>query len=184
MRNHIPCMAYVIQLALGAYMSSLSVEGHPKSWEAPEGSRQFGDIESTDIGKCKRPLKEANARIDKVSAMRPGLAKIIEKARIPWHFERPENELHIAENARCIDYADTWSSKWVRWLSRSKCTNHLSSDYGCENMAEFDTGVGLVSTLITPIHPRGGWNIPYIIITGRSAQYRMSGPLSSTSSKF
>jgi hypothetical protein len=36
LRNHIPCMAHVIQLALGAYMSSLGVIGRTKSWEAHE----------------------------------------------------------------------------------------------------------------------------------------------------
>ena len=36
LRNHIPCMARVIQLALGAFMSSLGVKGRTKSWEAHE----------------------------------------------------------------------------------------------------------------------------------------------------
>jgi hypothetical protein len=36
LRNHIPCMAHVIQLALGAFMSSLGVNGCTKSWEAHE----------------------------------------------------------------------------------------------------------------------------------------------------
>jgi hypothetical protein len=36
LRNHIPCMAHVIQLAFGAFMSSLGVKGRTKSWEAPE----------------------------------------------------------------------------------------------------------------------------------------------------
>ena len=34
LRNHIPCMADVIQLAVGAFMSSLSVTGRTMSWEA------------------------------------------------------------------------------------------------------------------------------------------------------
>jgi len=46
-----------------------------------------------------------------VSAMRPGLAKIIEKVRISGYFESPETDFHIAENACGIDYGDTWSSK-------------------------------------------------------------------------
>ena len=45
--------------------------------------------------------------------MRPGLAKIIEKVRISRNFESPETNLHIAENACCIDYADTRLSKQV-----------------------------------------------------------------------
>jgi hypothetical protein len=39
-RNHIPCMAQVIQLALGAFMSSLTVKGHTKAWEAHERDRR------------------------------------------------------------------------------------------------------------------------------------------------
>jgi hypothetical protein len=82
LRNHIPCMAHVIQLALGAFMSSLGVKGRTKSWEAHERNQQFGENESIDIGKSQRLPKEGNSRINKVSAMRPGLAKIIEKGRI------------------------------------------------------------------------------------------------------
>jgi hypothetical protein len=82
LRNHIPCMAHVIQLAFGAFMSNLGVNGHTKSWEAHERDHQFGENESIDIGKSQRLRKEGNARINKVSAMRPGLAKIIEKVRI------------------------------------------------------------------------------------------------------
>jgi len=81
-RNHIPCMAHVIQLALGAFMSSLSVKGRTKSWEAHEHAQQFGENESIDIGKSQRLRNEGNARINEVSAMRQGLAKIIEKVRI------------------------------------------------------------------------------------------------------
>jgi hypothetical protein len=45
--------------------------------------------------------------------MRPGLAKIIEKVHISRYFESPETDLHMAENAWSIDYADTWTSKRV-----------------------------------------------------------------------
>jgi hypothetical protein len=41
--------------------------------------------------------------------MRPGLAKIIEKVRISKYFESAETNIHIAENAGCFEYADTWS---------------------------------------------------------------------------
>jgi len=81
-RNHIPCTAHVIQLALGAFMRSLGVKGHTKSWEAHERDQQFGENESRDIGKSQRLRKEGNARINKVSAMKPGLANIIQKVRI------------------------------------------------------------------------------------------------------
>jgi hypothetical protein len=106
-------MAHIIQLALDAFMSSLGVKGRTKSWEAHKWNQQFGEIESADIGKSQRLRKEGNAQINKVLAMRPGLAKIIEKVRSLTYFESAETNLHIAENAGCIDYADTWSSKPV-----------------------------------------------------------------------
>jgi len=82
LRNHISCMAHVIQLAVGAFMSSLGVKGRTKSWEAHEHDQQFGENESIDFGKSQRLRKEGNARINKVSAMRPGLGQIIEKVCI------------------------------------------------------------------------------------------------------
>jgi len=75
-------MAHVIQVALGAFMSSLGVKGQTKSWEAHEHDQQFGENESIGIRKSQRLRKQGNARIIKVSAMRPGIAKIIEKVRI------------------------------------------------------------------------------------------------------
>jgi len=63
-------------------LSSVSVKGRTKSWEAHERDQQFGENESIDGGKSQRLRKEGNARINKVSAMNPGLAKIIEKVRI------------------------------------------------------------------------------------------------------
>jgi hypothetical protein len=82
LRNHTPCMAHFRQLALGAFLSSFSVKGHTKSWKANERDQQFGEDESIDIGKSQRLRKEGNAWINKVLAMRPGFAKIIEKVRI------------------------------------------------------------------------------------------------------
>ena len=101
LRNHIPCMAHIIQLALVAFRSSLGVTGRTKSREAHERDLQFGENESIDIWKSQRLHKVGNARINKVSAMRPGLAKIIEKACISRHFENPETDLLIAPNACC-----------------------------------------------------------------------------------
>jgi len=75
-------MAHVIQLALGAFMHSLSEKCRTKSWEAHEHDQQFGENESIDIGKSQRLRKEGNDRINKVSDMKPGLAMIIEKVRI------------------------------------------------------------------------------------------------------
>jgi hypothetical protein len=59
--NHIGCIAHFIQLALGAFISSLSVKGRTKSWEAHERTQQFGDNERIDIGKSQRLQKEGNA---------------------------------------------------------------------------------------------------------------------------
>jgi hypothetical protein len=47
-------MAHIIQLALGAFMSNLSVKGRTKSWEANNHDQQSGDNESIDIGKSQR----------------------------------------------------------------------------------------------------------------------------------
>ena len=82
LRNHIPCMAHIIQLALGALMSSLGVKGSAKSWEAHERDQRFGENESIGIWKSQRLRKDGNSRINKVSAMRPVLVKIFEKVRI------------------------------------------------------------------------------------------------------
>jgi len=86
-------MAHIIHLALGAFMSSLGVKGHTKSCEAHECDQQFEENDSIDIGKSQRLRKEGNARIHKVSPMRPGLAKIIEKVYIATYFEYPETDL-------------------------------------------------------------------------------------------
>ena len=74
--------------------------------------------------------------------MRPGLAKTIEKVRISTYFESAETDLHIAENACCIDYADTWLSKRVHSLSKSQSPDCSTTHYGCEDTLEVDNGVG------------------------------------------
>jgi hypothetical protein len=61
LRNHIPCMAHVTQLGLGAFMSSLSVKVHTQFWEAHERDQQIGENESLDIGKSQRLRQEENA---------------------------------------------------------------------------------------------------------------------------
>jgi len=86
--------------------------------------------------------------------MRPGFAKIIEKVRISTFFESPGTDLHIAENDCCIDYADTWSSKHVHWLSTSQSAHCGTIYYGCEDTLGFDTAVAWVSLPITEIHLR------------------------------
>ena len=104
-------MAHVIQLAFGAFMSTLGVKDHTKSWEAQARDQHFGENERIDIWKTQRLRKQGNARINKVLAMKAALGKIIEKVHISRYFESHEIDLHIAENACSIDYADTWSSK-------------------------------------------------------------------------
>jgi hypothetical protein len=98
---------------LGCIHEQSGVNGCSKSWEAHERDQQFGDNESTDIGKSQRLRKEGNVRINKVSAIRPGLAKIIEKVRISTYYESAETNLQIAGTACWIDYADMWMTKRV-----------------------------------------------------------------------
>jgi len=91
-------MTHVVQLALGACMSSLSAKGCSKCWEAHERDKQFGENEITDSGKSQWLRNEGNARNHKVSAMRPGWARIIGTVRISSHFEWPEPDPHIKQN--------------------------------------------------------------------------------------
>jgi len=100
----------------------------------------------------QRFRKEGNARINKVSPMRPGLAKIIEKVHTSRYFESSETDLHIAPNACSIDYADTWLPKRVHWLSKSQSPHYSSLDDGCEDTFELNTGVARSHLLFTEIH--------------------------------
>jgi len=68
-------------------MSNLGIEGHTKSWEAHQRDQQFGGNETPDHRKSQTLRKEGNARINMLSAMRQGLAKIIENVRNSRHFE-------------------------------------------------------------------------------------------------
>jgi len=120
LRNHIPCVKHVIHLALGVFMIRLGVKCLTKSWEAHERDQQFGENESITIGQCQRLRKEGIATINEVSAMRLGLAKVIEKVSISRCCESTETDHHIVENAACIDYANTRLSKGVHWLSNSQ----------------------------------------------------------------
>ena len=153
MRNNIPCVAHIIQLGLGAFMCIDGVNGHTTSWEAHERDLPFGEKETTVVGKSQRLRKEGNARINNVSAMRPGLAEIIEKVRNWRHFEKPETAFHRAENACCVHYSDSWFSKRVHWLSTSQRTNCSTTDAGCENTVQYHTGVAWVSLPIMRILP-------------------------------
>jgi len=61
-------MVHVIQLALGAFMSSLGVKGRTKSRETHKPDQQFGENDSIHIRKSQTLQREGNARIIKVSA--------------------------------------------------------------------------------------------------------------------
>jgi hypothetical protein len=74
-------------------MTSLGVKACSKSWEAHERDQQFGENESIDIGKSQRLRKEGTAIINKVSPIRPHLAKIFEKVCIATYFESAETDL-------------------------------------------------------------------------------------------
>jgi hypothetical protein len=89
-----------------------------------------------------------------VSAMEPGLAKIIERVCISTYFECAETDLQIAENAGCIDYADTWSAKRVHQHSKTQCPDRSTAYYGCEDTLELDARVARMRLSITWIHAR------------------------------
>jgi len=165
-------MAHSIQLALGAFITSVGVIGRTKSWEAHECDQQFGENNSTDIEKSQRLWKQGNATINKVSAMRPGLSKIFEKVRISTYFESAETDLHIAENACCIDYSDTWSSKRVHWLAKCQNMNCCLTSSGCENTVEFNAAVAWASLPITTIHQRVAqeYQIPWQLATPHNTE--------------
>jgi len=97
----------------GASVSSLDVKGRTMSWEAHERDHQFGGNDSINIGQSPSLRNESNASIIMMSAMRPCLAKIIQKVRISRYFESPETDHHRAEIACCTDYAATWLLKRV-----------------------------------------------------------------------
>jgi len=50
LREHISCMAHVIQLALSEFMNRLGVQGRTESREAHERNQQFVENQSIDIG--------------------------------------------------------------------------------------------------------------------------------------
>jgi len=135
-------------------MSGLGVTGRTNSWEAHECDHQFVDNQSIDIRKSQRLRKESNAWINKVLAMEPALAKMIQKVRISWYFESPKIVYKIAENACGIDFADTGSSKRVHRVSNSQNPCRGTSDYGCEAALELINGVVRVRVQIMGIHAR------------------------------
>jgi len=135
-------------------MSSLSVAGSTKSLGTHERVQQYGENKTMDIGKCQRLPNKSNARINKLSAMRPGLTKIIENVCMSTYCERPQTDLHKAENHCRIEYTDTCSLKWVHWLSKRHSPHLGTSHYRCGKQLEFDCGVVWESLTIMRIHPR------------------------------
>lgn len=103
-------MAHVINLVLGAFMTSYGVIGCSKSWEAHEYHQQFREIQGIDIGHSERPQNESIVRIYQLSAMRPGLTKINENVYISSNFESSNTYRHMAANDCCIHYTNTRSS--------------------------------------------------------------------------
>jgi hypothetical protein len=77
-----------------------------KGLEAHKHNREFEENETTDIGKSQRLWKEDNTRIIKVSGMRPGFARIIEKVRISRNIQLYETDLHSATKGCWMDYTD------------------------------------------------------------------------------
>jgi hypothetical protein len=73
--------------------------------------------------------------------MRPGLAKIIGKVPISPYFESAETDHHIAENACGIISTDIWSSKRVHSVSKIQNLDRNTTNYGCDNGLELNTGV-------------------------------------------
>jgi len=103
LRNHISCMAHVIQLALGAFMSSLGGKGRTKSWEAHERDQQFGETESIDVGKSQRLRTEGNARINIVTAQEG--TKILRNIRIKIRKELCYGKVETLED---VEEAANW----------------------------------------------------------------------------
>ena len=57
MRSHIRCMAHILQLDFGAFMSNLGENGRTESWETHERDPRIGETESSDIGSNQRLRK-------------------------------------------------------------------------------------------------------------------------------
>jgi hypothetical protein len=68
-------------------------------------------IKSLAKGKGQAHREEGIAQIKKLSAMTPGLRKIIQKVCISRYFDSLETDLEIAANASFVDCTDTWPLK-------------------------------------------------------------------------
>jgi hypothetical protein len=79
-QNHMPCMAHVIQLALGAFMNTLGVKGRQKSWEDTEREKMVADRGR----ESKRRI--GGARVERVALLKCGFNKIVEKVFLMIEF--------------------------------------------------------------------------------------------------
>jgi hypothetical protein len=160
LRNHIPHMVHVILLAIDGPMSSVSVERRTKSSEVLECSAVWREWIIAN-GKRQTLRNKGDTRINKVSAMRPGLVKLMKKVRLAGYFESPDSDVHITENACCVTYDDNWSPKLVHWTSKSQSQPRSTSDYGCTDTLELYSRVAQAGLLITGIQTRVAWKPKY-----------------------
>jgi len=151
--NLIPSMEHVIQPAQGAFMTSLGVKRCTKSWEAWAQSpiwrewkcRHWEESKTLKRGQCKNQSgvgHETRFSKDNWESM---YFKIFWKS---W------NDLDIAESACSIDYADTWLTKRVHWLSKTNSLHRSTTNFVCEDIMELDTGVAWASLPISEIQPQ------------------------------
>lgn len=82
MSHYTPCVEHIVYLALCAFIRCLRVIGLQTSWEADDHDHQSGANVNIDIVESQNLRNEGNTRINKLSAIRPGMEKIVEKVRI------------------------------------------------------------------------------------------------------
>jgi hypothetical protein len=118
-----------------------------------------------------------------VSAMRPGLAKIIENVCISWYFESPEADLHIAENACCANYAKHLVAVTsLLTVKNPKSALHYSRLCMWRHIGTLHCSSSSVPTVYRNSHA-SGFETQNTVNPGHSSQLRMKGRLSSISWK-
>lgn len=123
------------------------------SCEAHVREQQFLDYEIKRHGNIQRHRKEGNVKVNLMSAIRPGLAKIIVNVSIWTYFDSHETDLEIAANAHWIDYTDPCPSKRVHWQSTHQSINCGTENYSCGDTMGLNSGVAWANLPITRIHP-------------------------------
>ena len=167
-RNHIPCMAHVIQLALGSFISCLAVNGFTRSWEGHERNHQLGENERIYIGKSQRIRQEGHVQMNKMLAIKSVLVKIIWESMYFVIFWKSWN--WISYTRECVLY-------WLRWhLLVEMCSvtvkkRHSTSGYyilcmwryiGIRNLTSFSKPTNYKNS------PVSGSRIQNSAITGNS----------------